>query len=106
MLEKIKTSAEDEVRSWISAFGAALARADASALGRMFQSDSHWRNLCGISWQIATFSGSRKLADELCRRAREVGATGFEIDSQLLLHSGLIEAGRLRYLRRTLARQL
>jgi cation diffusion facilitator CzcD-associated flavoprotein CzcO len=94
MLEKITTSAEDEVRSWISAFGRSLARGDATALGQMFQADSHWRNLCGISWPIATFSGSRKLADELCRRAREVGAAGFELDRQLLLPRRAVVAGQ------------
>jgi putative flavoprotein involved in K+ transport len=59
----------------------------------MFQADSHWRNLCGISWQIATFSGSRKLSEELCRRAREVGASGFEVDSELLPPRRAVVAG-------------
>ena len=94
MLEKITTSAEDQVKSWISAFGRSLAKGDAAALGRMFLADSHWRNLCGISWQIATFSGAGKLADELCRRAREAGATGFEVDAELLMPRRAMVAGQ------------
>ena len=78
MLEKFKTSAEAEARSWISDFSRSLASGDAAALAALFVADSHWRNLCGISWQIATFSGADKLADELCRRAREAEATGFD----------------------------
>jgi thioredoxin reductase len=84
MLEKVRTSVDVQVKSWIVAFGDSLAREDTAAVSRMFQADSHWRNLCGISWQIATVSGSGKLSDELCRRAREVVATGFEVDAKLL----------------------
>src|SRR3977135_3870991 len=53
----------------------------------------HWRKLCGISWQMATVSGSRKLADELCRRAGEVRATRFEVDPELLFPRSAVVAG-------------
>jgi len=61
MLEKVRTSADAQARSWTSAFGHSLKGGDAAAVSQMFQADSHWRNLCGISWQIATFSGSKLL---------------------------------------------
>src|SRR5450756_1419274 len=41
MLEKVRTSVDAQARSWISAFGHALARQDAAAVGQMFQADSH-----------------------------------------------------------------
>jgi cation diffusion facilitator CzcD-associated flavoprotein CzcO len=94
MLDKVRTPAEAQARSWISTFSRWLGRDDAAAVRRMFQEDSHWRNLCGISWEIATFSGSRKLSDELCRRAREVGATGFEVDPGLLTPRNGVVAGQ------------
>ena len=84
MLEQFKTSAEAEARSWIADFSRSLASGDVAALGALFVADSHWRNLCGISWQIATFSGADRLADELCRRAREAERRGFEVDAELL----------------------
>jgi cation diffusion facilitator CzcD-associated flavoprotein CzcO len=93
MLEKVRTSADTQARSWISAFGHSLGKADAAAVSQLFQADSHWRNLCGISWQIATFSGAEKLSDELCRRAREVGARGFEVDSELMSPREAVVAG-------------
>ena len=94
MLEKVATSAEAEAELWISAFGRALAREDAAALGRMFLADSHWRNLCGLSWTIATVSGAGTLADELCLRAREAGASGFEVDAELLMPRRAVVAGQ------------
>ncbi len=94
MLEKIKTSAEAEARSWIAGFGRSLASGDEAGLGELFLPDSHWRNLCGISWQIATFSGAGKLAGELGRRAREVGATAFDVDAGLLAPRRAVVAGQ------------
>jgi cation diffusion facilitator CzcD-associated flavoprotein CzcO len=93
MLETLSTSAEIQANSWIDAFGHSLARGDAEALGRLFQADSHWRNLCGISWQMATISGSEKLSNALWRRAREVAAAGFEVDSGLLPARNAVVAG-------------
>jgi putative flavoprotein involved in K+ transport len=86
-------SAEVQAKSWIDAFGHSLARKDAEATSRLFQADSHWRNLCGLSWHMATISGSQKLSAALCRRAREVAATGFEVDSQLLPPRKAVVAG-------------
>jgi cation diffusion facilitator CzcD-associated flavoprotein CzcO len=84
MLEKVRISADAQLRSWISAFSKSLETGDAASLSRLFQPDSHWRNLCGISWDMATFSGSQKLSGELFQRARKVKAAGFEIASELL----------------------
>ncbi len=94
MLDKIKTSAEAEAKSWIADFSRALAGGDATALSALFVPDSHWRNLYGISWEIATFSGAGKLADEMCRRAREAGATGFEVEAGLLVPRRAVVAGQ------------
>jgi hypothetical protein len=42
---------------------------------------------------METISGSPKLSDTLCRRAREVAATGFEVDCQLLPPRRAVVAG-------------
>ena len=94
MLEKIRTSAEAEARSWISEFGRSLASGDAAALAQLFVADSHWRNLCGLSWEIATFSGAGRVADELCRRAHEAAAAGFDVDTGLLVPRRAVVAGQ------------
>jgi putative flavoprotein involved in K+ transport len=94
MLEKIRTSAEAEAKSWIADFSRSLPSGDAAALGALFVPDSHWRNLCGISWEIVTFSGAGRLAEELCRRAREASASGFEIDTDLLVPRRAVVAGQ------------
>ena len=95
MSEQAPKSPDAQARSWISAFSNSLAREDAAAVSQLFEVDSHWRNLCGISWEMATFTGSQKLAEGLCRRAREVRATRFEVDPGLLYPRTGVLAGRL-----------
>jgi len=93
MLEKVQVSADVQARAWMAAFNQSLARQDVAAVSRLFQEDSHWRNLSGISWQIATFSGAGNLSQELCQRAREVDATSFEIDPEVLSPRRSVVAG-------------
>jgi hypothetical protein len=60
MLDKLTAPAEETAQetteAWLAAFGAALTRGDARALADLFVSDSHWRNLFGLSWHFATFT--------------------------------------------------
>jgi cation diffusion facilitator CzcD-associated flavoprotein CzcO len=98
MLDKLTPSAEETAaqtaEQWMRAFSAALSRGDARALSNLFVSDSHWRNLFGISWHFATFSGDVTLAAEMIDRAREVRADGFYIDAKALAPRKSVIAGR------------
>ncbi|HTC98277.1 MAG TPA: NAD(P)/FAD-dependent oxidoreductase [Bradyrhizobium sp.] len=98
MLDKLAPPTEETARetteAWIEAFGVEVARGDERALSGMFADDAHWRNLFGISWQFATFSGNDVLGRELLRSAREVGAEGFRIDAEPLPPRRSVMAGR------------
>src|ERR1700675_1538529 len=74
----------ETAEAWIGAFGAALQAGSEGALSELFVADSHWRNLFGISWQFATFSGRNTLVEALLQRAAEAGATGFRLDTAAL----------------------
>jgi hypothetical protein len=88
MLDRLTPSAEalagEIAGRWIAAFDAALAGRSESGLYELFAADSHWRNLFGISWHFATFSGRPTLCRELLQRASQVGVTGFRIDTAAL----------------------
>ena len=98
MLDKLAPPAEETARetteTWIEAFGAAVTRGDECALSGAFVEDGHWRNLFGLSWQFATFSGNDMLARELLRSAREVGAEGFRIEAAPVPPRRSVMAGR------------
>jgi cation diffusion facilitator CzcD-associated flavoprotein CzcO len=94
MLDRLNPSAEDMAKEWIGAFDAALAGGSEIALSELFVSDSHWRNLFGISWHFATFSGHRTLAREMLQRAADARARGFRIDTAALTPRHAVVAGR------------
>ena len=94
MLERMAPSAEEAVQQWMRAFDRALAARDDKAVAALFLSDSHWRNVFGLSWQLATFSGHEILSHEMCRHAAEVQAAGFRIDSAALTPRRAMVAGR------------
>ena len=94
MLERPTGSAEQAVEAWVRAFNLALAQSDNEALAALFLADSHWRNLFGISWQLATFSGRETLCNELGRCAAEVHATDFRVNAAALAPRRATVAGR------------
>ncbi|HTG03957.1 MAG TPA: NAD(P)/FAD-dependent oxidoreductase [Bradyrhizobium sp.] len=94
MLERLGPSAEETVKQWVRAFGLALTGGNDKALAELFLPDSHWRNLFGISWQLATSSGNETLCHELGRRASEVRASGFRVNTTALAPRSAVVAGR------------
>jgi putative flavoprotein involved in K+ transport len=94
MLERLGPSAEETVTQWVRAFGLALTGGDDKALTELFLPDSHWRNLLGISWQLATSSGNETLCHELSRRASQVRATSFRVNATALAPRSAVVAGR------------
>ncbi len=84
----------ETTENWLAAFNAALAAGAPRRLAELFVEDGHWRNLLGISWQFATFSGRENLAGELPTRAREAAARNFRVDATMLPPRQNVVAGR------------
>lgn len=86
MLDKLNPATEDApeliAERWIGALDAALAGRSAHALTALFAPESHWRNIFGISWHFATFSGRQGVVAELLARVASVNATGFRLDGR------------------------
>jgi putative flavoprotein involved in K+ transport len=97
MLDKSAPAVEEANRDvaerWVRALDAALRAHSEKALSECFADDSHWRNLFGISWHFATFSGRNRLVPELLARSRDVAAAGFRIDTALLAPRRSVVAG-------------
>src|ERR1700757_258360 len=98
MLDRRNPPAEDMLRetteTWIAAFGAALEAGAERALTKLFAADSHWRNLFGISWDFATFSGRATLVAALLHRVSAAGASRFRLDAAALAPRRAVVAGR------------
>src|SRR5262245_37499257 len=61
-------AAKDTAERWVRAFDAALRASSDKALAECFVDECHWRNLFGVSWLFATFSGKANVIRELLRR--------------------------------------
>ncbi|HEX7925521.1 MAG TPA: NAD(P)/FAD-dependent oxidoreductase [Bradyrhizobium sp.] len=98
MLDKLNPATEDApeliAERWIGALDAALASRSMDALAALFAPESHWRNIFGISWHFATFSGQRRVVAELLARAAAVNARGFRLDDCALIPRRAVMAGR------------
>lgn len=98
MLDRPGRSGDEGVREttegWIAALNAALSGGQAARLAVLFEADSHWRNLFGISWYFATFSGNAVVVSELLKRSAEVRAGGFRVDTAALAPRHAVVAGR------------
>ena len=66
----------------------------AAELSQLFVADSHWRNLFGITWHFATFSGNATVTAELLARSAEVRACKFRIDAGRLAPRAAVVGGR------------
>ena len=75
----VQRNIENLATGWIEEFDHALKTSDRDALRALFAVDSHWRNICGITWSFATISGDAAIADALLARVAEAEACGFEL---------------------------
>lgn len=66
--------------NWLAQFEDALARANRGLLEALFHSDSYWRDVLALSWNIQTLNGADAILDELKARAPRAVPTGFAID--------------------------
>jgi len=87
-------SHRETTEAWIAAFRTALERRSAAELSWLFVADSHWRNLFGLSWHFATFSGQRTVAAELLTRSVWVRAHSFRLDTARLAPRSSFVGGR------------
>src|ERR1044071_9326766 len=98
MLDRPALSPEESYRetteAWLATFDAALAQRSAAKLSQLFVADSHWRNLFGISWHFATFSGNATVTAELLARSAEAAACRFRIDADRLAPRSAVVGGR------------
>lgn len=74
-----------EVEQWLTEFNNSISfnttQKDAyDSLSSLFISDSHWRDLLGLTWKIQTFSGKENIIENMYRCILDMKAKKFSID--------------------------
>jgi cation diffusion facilitator CzcD-associated flavoprotein CzcO len=72
-------TAQDAVTGWLEAFETAITTPDRDALSRLFQPESHWRDLVALTWHIRTFNGRGAVLDNLTAHAANMKPRNFRI---------------------------
>ncbi len=81
------------VDNWLTQFEAALAEPDNGALDALFHSDSYWRDVLALSWNIQTINGADAILQELKTHARRALPSGFAIDPDRRAPRKVMRAG-------------
>jgi cation diffusion facilitator CzcD-associated flavoprotein CzcO len=81
------------VDSWLTQFETALAEPDDGALETLFHSDSYWRDVLALSWNIQTINGADAILKELTTHARRAAPSGFAIDPDRRAPRKVMRAG-------------
>jgi cation diffusion facilitator CzcD-associated flavoprotein CzcO len=66
--------------NWLAQFESALAKPGDGVLKTLFHSDSHWRDVLALSWDIHTVSGADAILSGLQAHAGKTRPAGFAID--------------------------
>jgi Pyridine nucleotide-disulphide oxidoreductase len=67
------------VESWLARFERALRHADDGVLTSLFQTDSHWRDVLALTWQIETVNGADAIVPALRANAARARPGGFRL---------------------------
>ena len=68
------------VDRWLAQFESALGEPDDVLLKTLFHSDSHWRDVLALTWQIRTVNGLDSILRELKAHIGRAHPTGFRTD--------------------------
>ncbi|MCK1542592.1 NAD(P)-binding domain-containing protein [Bradyrhizobium sp. 147] len=66
-------------QAWLDEFERTLGRPEPAALDRLFLTDSFWRDVLALSWNLQTLAGHDAIARELTIVAPKAAPTGFKI---------------------------
>jgi putative flavoprotein involved in K+ transport len=86
------TTPTERAARWLDAFGAALARVDSVAVGKLFDDECYWRDLVAFTWNIRTQEGRDAIAEMVAAQAREVDASAFAVEGDATEADGVVDA--------------
>src|SRR5205085_9372825 len=78
---------------WLSQFEGALAEPGGGLLKSLFHSDSHWRDVLAVTWDIQTFSGADAVLEALSAHAAAARPAAFAIDPARAAPRNVTRAG-------------
>jgi putative flavoprotein involved in K+ transport len=89
----LQLTAEDQARSWLARFAAALGAADAAGAAGLFDAGARWRDLLCFPWSTATFEGAAEIEAMLASCLRRASPRALALEAGTARESeGVVEA--------------
>jgi thioredoxin reductase len=79
--------------NWLARFEDALAKSDEGGLKTLFHSDSYWRDVLALSWNIQTVNGADAILKELKLHAPGAAPSGLAVDPDRAAPRKVMRAG-------------
>ncbi len=83
---------QGKVETWLAKFNDALEREDIAALTALFATDSYWRDLVALTWNIRTMEGRDAIGDMAAATLPATHPRNFRIDGDATEADGITEA--------------
>jgi cation diffusion facilitator CzcD-associated flavoprotein CzcO len=96
MLDKTQENAQDiavSAESWLTQFETALSDGDDAALKSLFLTESYWRDVLALSWNLQTLNGAAAILNEVPALARRAAPKNFQIDPDRATPRRVMRAG-------------
>ncbi|HEX5194444.1 MAG TPA: NAD(P)/FAD-dependent oxidoreductase [Solirubrobacteraceae bacterium] len=87
-----QTTAEEAVDRWLRDFNAALAAQDADGAAELFATDSFWRDLVALTWNIKTLEGREQIREMLSATLERIRPRDFVAAEPPAEADGVVEA--------------
>lgn len=89
----LQLTAEDQARSWLARFSAALGTGNVAAAAALFDAKGLWRDLLCFTWSTATFEGTAEIEAMLSHCLHHAGPRNFLLEAGTARETdGLVEA--------------
>ena len=79
--------------NWLTQFEDALTKPDPALLKTLFHSDSYWRDVLALSWNLQTINGAEPILHALTAHAVSAAPSDFRIDPERAAPRRVVRAG-------------
>lgn len=80
MLEVLETQNCAIVEEWLAQLEQALVQPDSQSLTALFLSQSYWRDVLALTWNIQTLYGAEVISNAISKRSKDVGLSNIQVE--------------------------
>lgn len=80
MLDVLETQNCSIVEEWLAQLEQALVQPGLQSLSELFLSQSYWRDVLALTWNIQTLCGSEVISDAISKRSKDAGLSNIQVE--------------------------